>query len=121
MMANIRALTIFGFLVAFSSRALIAMPPQDVRADVGSGKATTDDTERLKCFDGLFGSPAKPKNAPDITQTTWSIDETKSPTDGIAQVIAANLVGDTVFILRCKDQTTEAAFSTQFNYLGYKS
>jgi hypothetical protein len=26
-----------------------------------------------------------------------------------------------VLILRCKEQTTEAAFSTQFNYLGYKS
>jgi frataxin-like iron-binding protein CyaY len=36
-------------------------------------------------------------------------------------VVAANLVGDTVLILRCKDQTTEAAFSTQYNYLGCKS
>ena len=36
-------------------------------------------------------------------------------------MIAANLVGDTVLILRCKDQISEAAFSTQFNYLGYKS
>ena len=36
-------------------------------------------------------------------------------------MVAANLVGDTVLILRCKDQTTEAAFSTQYNYLGYKS
>src|SRR5262249_48405683 len=53
-------------------------------------------------------------------QGNWSIDETKS-TDGIPQVVAANLVGDTVLILRCKEQTTEAAFSTQFNYLGYKS
>ena len=26
-----------------------------------------------------------------------------------------------MLILRCKDQTTEAAFSTQYNYLGYKS
>jgi hypothetical protein len=26
-----------------------------------------------------------------------------------------------VLILRCKEQTTEATFSTQFNYLGYKS
>ena len=36
-------------------------------------------------------------------------------------MVAANLVDDTVLILRCKDQTTEAAFSTQYNYLGYKS
>jgi hypothetical protein len=26
-----------------------------------------------------------------------------------------------VLILRCKEQTTEAAFSTKYNYLGYKS
>jgi hypothetical protein len=26
-----------------------------------------------------------------------------------------------ILILRCKNQTTEAAFSTQYNYLGYKS
>ena len=36
-------------------------------------------------------------------------------------MVAANLVNDRVLILRCKDQITEAAFSTQFNYLGYKS
>ncbi len=36
-------------------------------------------------------------------------------------MVAANLVGDTVLILRCKEQTTEAAFSTQYNYLGSKS
>ena len=35
---------------------------------------------------------------------------------------AANLVGDIVLILRCnKEQSTEAAFSTQYNYLGSKS
>ena len=54
-------------------------------------------------------------------QANWSIDESKSPNDGSPQVVAANLVNDTVLILRCKDQITEAAFSTQFNYLGYKS
>ena len=41
--------------------------------------------------------------------------------DGSPQIVAANLVDDTVLILRCKDQITEAAFSTQYNYLGYKS
>ena len=35
--------------------------------------------------------------------------------------MAANLVGDTVLILRCKDQTTEAAFSTKYNWLGSRS
>jgi Type VI secretion system VasI, EvfG, VC_A0118 len=51
----------------------------------------------------------------------WSIEEGKSPTNGSPQVVAANLAGDTVLILRCKDQITEAAFSTKYNYLGYKS
>ena len=61
------------------------------------------------------------KKPPEEKQASWSIDETKSPTDGSPQVVAANLVGDTVLILRCKEQTTEAAFSTKYNYLGYKS
>jgi hypothetical protein len=78
----------------------------------------------------LFRGPSKPqklpeekqvKQPPEEKQGNWSIDETESPTDGSPQVIAANLVGDTVLILRCKNQTTEAAFSTQYNYLGYKS
>ena len=71
---------------------------------------TDDDKERLRCFDNLFGSPPKPQNPLEKPQANWSIDETKSPTDGSPEVIAANLVGDTVLILRCKDQTTEAAF-----------
>ena len=58
---------------------------------------------------------------PEGAQANWSVDETNSPTDGSAQVIAANLVNDTVLILRCKDQTTEAAFSTRYNYLGSRS
>ena len=127
-MANIRALAIICFLV--SSGAAVAMPPQDVPAEVKSCKAIADDKERLRCFDGLFGGPSKPqktpeeeqvRNPPEEKQANWSIDETKSPTDGSTQVVAANLVGDTVLILRCKEQTTEAAFSTKSNYLGYKS
>jgi hypothetical protein len=119
-MANIRVLAIIAFLVPLGSRA-VAMSPQEIAADVKVCKAITDDKQRLKCFDSLFAEPSKPQNPPAGTQAYWSIDETKSPTDGSPQVVAANLVGDTVLILRCKEQTTEAAFSTQFNYLGYKS
>ena len=124
-MANNRALAIISFLV--SSGAAVAMPPQDVPAEVKSCKAIADDKERLRCFDGLFGEPSKPqtpdesRKTPEEKQANWSVDETKSPTDGSTQVVAANLVGDTVLILRCKEQTTEAAFSTQYNYLGYSS
>ena len=118
-MANFRTLAIVGFFVALGSEASIAMPPQEVPEEVKSCKAIIDDKERLKCFDGVFGAPAKPQ--PEGMQGNWSIDESKSPNDGSPQVVAANLVNDTVLILRCKEQTTEAAFSTQYNYLGYKS
>src|SRR5262245_53044564 len=111
-MANIRALAIIGFLVTLGSRA-VAMPPQEVPAEVKSCKTIADDKERLRCFDSLFGSTPKPQNSPEGMQANWSIDESKSPNDGSPQVVAANLVNDTVLILRCKDQITEAAFSTQ--------
>ena len=97
------------------------MPPHEVPAEVKSCKAISDDKERLKCFDGLFGEASKPEKSHEEKQANWSIEETKSPTDGSPEVVAANLVGDTVLILRCKEQTTEAAFSTQYNYLGYRS
>ena len=118
-MVNIQALAILGVLVALVPAASIAMP-QDIPAEVKSCKTIADDKERLGCFDGLFGSTPKPQASEEGKQGNWSIDE-KSPTDGSLQVVAANLVGDNVLILRCKDQITEAAFSTQYNYLGYKT
>ena len=62
-MANNRALAIISFLV--SSGAAVAMPPQDVPAEVKSCKAIADDKERLRCFDGLFGEPSKPQKTPE--------------------------------------------------------
>jgi hypothetical protein len=94
--------------------------PQEIPSEVKSCKAIADDKERLKCFDGLFGETQKPQNTPEEKQANWSIDETKSPGRS-PDVVATNLVNDTVLILRCKAQLTEAAFSTQYNYLGYKS
>ena len=120
-MATIRTLATISFLVTLGSEAAIAMSPQEVPAEVKSCKAITNDEERLKCFDRLFAEPSRPENPSEGAQAYWSIEESKSPTDGSPQIVAANLVGDTVLILRCKDQTTEAAFSTQYNYLGYKS
>ena len=98
-----------------------AMPPQEIPSEVKACKAIANDTERLKCFDGLFGETPKPQNPPKEAQSNWSIDETKSSIDGGPQVVGANLVGDTVLILRCKDQITEAAFSTRYNYLGSRT
>ena len=54
-------------------------------------------------------------------QPTWSIVEGKSPTDDSPQISAAIVVGDAALILRCRDQDTEAAFSTKYTYLGDKS
>jgi hypothetical protein len=119
-MANIRSLTTFGFLVALGTGPSIAMPPREIPAEVKACKAISDDKGRLECFDRLFGEPAQPQKSPGGEQGRWTIDETNSP-DGSPQVVAANLIGDIVLILRCKDQVTEAAFSTQYNYLGSKS
>ncbi len=123
------AIAIVNLLVAIGSRESIAMPPQDIRSEAKACTAISDDKERLKCFDSLFGEASKPpkpsddqkaQKLPEEKQANWSIDETKD-SDGNQEVVAANLVSDTVLILRCKAQTNEAAFSTQYNYLGYKA
>ena len=128
-MANVRVFAIIALVVAIGSGESIAMPPQDISGEVKACKAISDDKERLKCFDGLFGEASKPPKPPDDQKAqkpleekkaNLTIDETKD-SDGNPEVVAANLVSDTVLILRCKDQTTEAAFSTLYNYLGYKS
>ena len=53
-------------------------------------------------------------------QPTWSIVESKSPADDSPQFRAGMVVGDTALILRCRDQKTEAAFSTKSTNLGDK-
>jgi hypothetical protein len=110
--------------VIVGSTASNVLPAETIPEEVKSCKALSNDQQRLKCFDDLFAT--KPTPLPNTTgqsakQGNWQIEESKSPTDGSPQVVAANLVGDVVLILRCKEQTTEAAFSTQYNYLGYKS
>jgi len=110
------------FLI-FGSTVSNALPPQAIPEAVKSCKAISNDQRRLKCFDDLFADKPYPPNAADKSANdgNWQIEESKSPPDGNPQVVAANLVGDTVLILRCKDQSTEAAFSTKYNYLGYKT
>jgi hypothetical protein len=54
-------------------------------------------------------------------QQGWSIAETKSPKNDGDQLSAAMIVGDAALILRCRNQTTEAAFSTVETYLGDQS
>jgi len=110
------------FLI-FGSTMSNALPPQAIPDEVKSCKTISNDQQRLKCFDALFADKPNPPNAADQStkDDNWQIEESKSPTDGSPQIVAANLVGDTVLILRCKDQTTEAAFSTKYNYLGSRS
>jgi hypothetical protein len=111
------------YFVIFSSTASHALPPQAIPEEVKSCKAMSNNQQRLKCFDDQFADKPNPPNAPDksVNVGNWSIEESKSPTHGSPQFVAANLVGDTVLILRCKDQTTEAAFSTKYNWLGSRS
>jgi hypothetical protein len=115
-----RTAVTMSFLLTLGSPVSLALSLEDVSPAVKSCKAIASDRDRLTCFDRLFGETSKLPTSQEGAQTNWSVEETKSP-DGSDQVIATNLVGDVVLILRCKDQNTEAAFSTQYNYLGYKS
>ena len=58
-MANIRALATIGLLITLGSEVSMAISPQDIPAEVKSCKTIADDRERLRCFDGLFGSTPK--------------------------------------------------------------
>src|SRR5262245_39660733 len=78
MMATVRALVTICFILALGSETSIALPPQDMPAEVKSCKAIADDKDRLKCFDRLFGETYKPRNPSEGAQANWSIEETKS-------------------------------------------
>jgi hypothetical protein len=54
-------------------------------------------------------------------QQAWSFVETKSPKNDGDQLSAVMVVGDAALILRCRNQTTEAAFSTKDTYFGDQS
>ena len=108
------------FVIAGSTSSH-AVPPQAITEEVKSCKAIPNDQQRLKCFDSLFADKQTKPLEKSANEDNWSIEESKSSMDGSQQIVAANLVGDTVLILRCKHQTTEAAFSTRYNYLGSRS
>jgi hypothetical protein len=80
-----------------------------------------DDSQRLKCFDGIVPEvpTANPAAKPDI-EVTWNVDESKSPLDDSPQVLATlpNEKGDAALILRCKEKKTEAIFSKTLGFLG---
>ena len=69
-MPYIRSLATIGLFLILASAAL-GMPPQEIFAELKACKAITDDTERLKCFDGLFGETQKPQNLQEGKQADW--------------------------------------------------
>jgi Type VI secretion system VasI, EvfG, VC_A0118 len=80
-----------------------------------------DDEKRLKCFDDLFSTKRGERNTVGNAEakSSWSIIESTSPTDNSYPQFSAGLVvGDAALILRCREQRTEAAFSTRDTYLG---
>jgi hypothetical protein len=52
----------------------MAISPQDIPAEVKSCKTIADDRERLRCFDGLFGSTPKPQASEEGKQGNWLIN-----------------------------------------------
>lgn len=121
-MGKILVFSIVGALFALIPLATFAQAPPN-QAEAKRCRAIADDEQRLKCFDDLFSAKrsetagaanASPKSA-------WSIIEDKSATDESAQFSAGIVVGDAALILRCREQKTEAAFSTKDTYLGDES
>ena len=118
-MGKILAFSIVGIVFALSPLPTFAQTSLN-QAEVKHCRAITDDGQRLKCFDDVFSpklsEPAAPANA--SPKSGWSIVEDRSPTDDSPQYSAGMVVGDAALILRCREQKTEAAFSTKDTYLG---
>ena len=100
-MARIRALSVLGALVLMASATASAQQTPESQAETHLGEPSAVDN-------------ASPKSA-------WLIAEGKSPTDNSPQFSAGLIVGDAALVLRCREQHTEAAFSTKNTYLGEKS
>ena len=119
-MVTIRAiLAIIALIQPLTSAATETPTSLDVAGRVRSCRAISDDTQRLKCFDDLFGRKVGVSPIVTGSKMEWSVEQ-RNAEDG-PEVTAAMVAGDTALILRCKDQNTEAAFSTKYNYLGSKS
>jgi hypothetical protein len=97
--------------------------PQLNQAEAHRCSTISDDEKRLRCFDDLFSMKRSEPNAAGNAdrKSDWSIVEGTSPTDNSPQFSAGIAVGDAALILRCREQKTEAAFSTRDTYLGDES
>lgn len=103
--------------------AFASAEPQPNQAEARRCSVIADDEKRLRCFDNLFSNKPSEPNAIGNAgpQSGWSIIEGTSPTDNSPQFSAGMVVGDAALILRCREQKTEAAFSTRDTYLGDES
>ena len=99
--------------------------PQRLRVGVQNGKRPgIRDRRRFICPTLATFAQSPPGPAGPVTaspRSGWSIIEDKSATGKSAQFSAGIIVGDTALILRCRDQRTEAAFSTEDTDLGEES
>ena len=97
--------------------------PQLNQAEAHRCSTISDDEKRLKCFDDLVSTKhsERMRTGKRGAKSNWSIVESTSPTDNSSQFSAGMVVGDAALILRCREQKTEAAFSTRDTYLGDES
>ena len=120
-MGKLRPLIVGALFLVTSVMA--SAEPQLTQVEARRCSTIVDDEKRLRCFDDLFSGKRSERDATRNAgpRSSWSIIEDTSPTGNSAQFSAGNAVGDTALILRCREQKTEAAFSTQGTYLGDES
>jgi Type VI secretion system VasI, EvfG, VC_A0118 len=104
---------------------LAAIPPSahaqsvlEIAAGIKFCKTLTDDTQRLKCFDGLFTQKQSQPAEQQQTEGAWSIEEGKSPADDSPQVVGSLDADDAALFLRCKENKTEAYFGKKSAFFG---
>jgi len=106
--------SIVGALFLMTS-VMASAEPQLSQAEARRCSTIMNDEKRLRCFDDLFSTKRSERDATGTAspKSSWSIVEGTSPTDNSPQFSAGIAVGDAVLILRCREQKTEAAFSTR--------
>jgi hypothetical protein len=98
--------------------------PQLRQGEVAKRCSTiVDDEKRLKCFDDLFSAKRPERDVPGASaaKSNWSITGDTSAAGNSPQFSAGLVVGDVALILRCRQERTEAAFSTRDTYLGQET
>jgi hypothetical protein len=97
-----------------------------MRYSSSTDAAIAGSRRRIKRLFGMFtmralsiaGAICLAVSAAASAQQAWLMVESKPPKNDSDQLSAVMVVGDAALILRCRNQTTEAAFSTKDTYLG---